>query len=328
MSNRKHLRGPRALYGRLTFLSALTLLVAAPTFAQDTPAADDEPAAANAPDATAADASADEATDTAAEVTATDAPSPEDAGEAPVELERDTSDRRPIFLVTEMTVEEGVAISADAARDALAARFGRFRDKLDVRSFGEVKATIDQQALSALLGGEAADLDKLGGYVDADRVVFGRVHKVGDITEVSVRVFNVRESAMEIVMSRRIKAGAADSLVLTAVDGLADRLAAWSLTTYGNDAPSAEFEAMKKKTVRRKKAKDEPEVASADASPWSFMGVGGAGLAGVGLGTIVAGAAMIAVDSQKEAIAPTIVMASGGAVFLGGMTLVIIDGIE
>src|SRR5690606_25311299 len=103
---------------------------------------------------------------------------------------------------------------------------------LDVRSLAEVKATLDQQGLNQLLGGEGEGLEKLGAYVDADRVVFGRISKAGGVTEVSVRVFHVKEGVMELAVSRRIRAGAPDSLVLSVVDALADRLTVWALDTY------------------------------------------------------------------------------------------------
>lgn len=321
MPDRKLVRGPGPLRGCLTLAA---LLVALPATAQSGPAADEEEATE-----VDADADAEAAADAPAEDDDADAPtlSPDDAGEPPADLDRAEGDARPVFLVTEIVVADGVEMDAEGARDALAARFGRFKDKLDVRSLSEVKSTMDQQALAALLGGETTELEKLGDYVDADRVVFGRIHKVGEVTEVSVNVFNVRETAMEVSMSRRIKAGAADSLVLTAVDGLADRLVAWALTSYADAKPSEKFAAMKNKKVQRKK-KPEETAEPAAATPWSFMGVGGAAIAGLGLGTVGAGAALIATDPQKEVVLPTILMATGGVVFLGGTTIVFIDGLE
>lgn len=83
---------------------------------------------------------------------------------------------RPVFLVTDVLVGEGVGIEPEAARDLLAARFGRLRDKLEVRSLSEVKSTLDHEGLATLLGKEDTDLFKVADYVDVDRLVFGRIH--------------------------------------------------------------------------------------------------------------------------------------------------------
>lgn len=235
---------------------------------------------------------------------------------------------RPSFLVTEIAVGEGVGIEPDAARDALAARFGRLRGKLDVRSYSEVKTALDQQALLQLLGEEAADLGEVGGYVDVDRIVFGRIHKVGGVTEVSVRVFHVREASMELAMSRRIAPGRDDSLVLAVLDSLADRLAVWAMTTYGDAEPSGEFAKLKGKKPTRRTGDDVALAPPPPGSPWTFMGVSGGGLAGLGLGVIGVGAALTTLDPKPDMAANLAVMGAGTAMFLGGTALVLVDGLE
>lgn len=311
MPHRVHVRGSRALHRGLSPLplALVVALAASPAFA-------DEPAAV----------SAEPLVDGAVEHSA-DAPEAPSSSTGPfVTFDPDGSEPRPVFLVTEIIVEEGVGISSDAARDALAARFGRLRDKLDVRSLGEVRATLDQQALRQLLGGEAEDLEKLADYVDADRVVFGRIHKVGDVIEVSVRVFHVPEGAMEVAMSRRLRAASADSLVLGVVDALADRLTVWALDTYGDATPSAKFAELQKKKVTPRGGGG--AVEGERSNPWSFMGVGGGALATAGLGAVAVGATMVATSPEPDVVVPTIVMGAGAATFLGGMALVIIDGLE
>lgn len=248
----------------------------------------------------------------------------EDGGPTNEQPGEDASER-PVFLVTDIVVGEGVGISGEAARDALAGRFGRLRDKLDVRSLGEVKATLDQQALNQLLGEESGQLEDLGRYLDVDRVVFGRIHQVGGVTEVGVRVFNIKDGAMEMAMSRRLQAGAPGSLVLSVVDSLADRLAVWALSTYGDAAPSDQFAAMKKKKVGQG---DRGGVSSKAASPWSLLGVGGSAIAGLGLGAVAVGATLVSADPLHDALVPGIIMGAGAATFLGGVGLVVFDGVE
>jgi hypothetical protein len=299
-------RGLRAV--ALSALGALAL-VAAPAVAEDEAPAD-EAAAAGEPDA--ADAAAPDA--------------------APAERDR------PIFLVTEIIVDDEVKLEADAARDALALRFGRLKDRIDVRSLGEVKSSLDQAGITQLLGGETDELAKLGEYVEVDRIVFGRIHKVGDVTEVSVRVFNTSDTSMEVAMSRRMRAEAPESMVLTAVDSMADRLAAWAITSYGLDAPSEKADALAKKTLgglkkkkaARKKAEEAaaPTEAAAPADPWGFLGISGGAIAGLGAGVVGVGAAMITLDQKGEVLVPSIVMGAGGLLFVGGVTAVIVDGLE
>lgn len=326
-----HLR--RSLTPRVASAAFLFVtLLASPAFAQapaEAPeptaapeAADDDESAAT-PEAVEADAAGDVSAD-AAEDTGEIPTAPEAKGGVPAGFDPEAPEGRPVFLVTDIIVEDGVGISSEGARDALAARFGRMRDKIDVRSLSEVKATLDQQGLNQLLGGEGDGLQKLGDYVDADRVVFGRIHKVGGVTEVAVRVFNVREGVMEMAMSRRLKAGANDALVLSIVDALADRLTVWALNTYGDAAPSSKFAEMQGKKVN----KGGGAGASAGDSPWSFLGVGGGALAGVGLGAVAVGATIVSADPLHDALMPSIVIGAGAATFLGGMTLVVLDGME
>lgn len=326
MSYRVHVRGPSYLRRPVAsplFLAVLLLSPAA--FAQEAGDAPEPTEAEATPSASRNEAVAAEADD-AAEDTAKDAPDASAAEGGVAETPEEGANERPVFLVMDVVVGEDVNISAEAARDALAGRFGRLRGKLEVRSLGEVKATLDQQALNQLLGGAGEGLEQLDRYVDADRVVYGRIHKVGDVTEVSVRVFNVREGVMEMAMSRRLLAGANDALVLSVVDALADRLTVWALNTYGDAAPSSKFAELQNKKVNKRGAAD--VAAPAPASPWTFLGVGGSALAGVGLGTVGIGAAMVSVDPEPDTVLTSVVMGAGAAAFLGGMTMVIIDGIE
>lgn len=230
---------------------------------------------------------------------------------------------KPVFLVTEIVVDDAVGMPPDAARDVLAARFGRLRDKLEVRSLSEVKSTLDQEALRALLGGDEEQLTDLASYVDVDRLVFGRIFQVGAITEVSVRVFNVREQAMEMAMSRRLPKDKDPSLVLTVVDRLADQLLVWALNSYSDASPSSKYEELKNKKVSMG-----PKVAPPPPSPWGLLGVSGGTLAGVGAGVLVGGGVMLAMDPKGDLVVPGALLGVGGAALIGGAALVVVDGLE
>ncbi|MFZ9888046.1 MAG: hypothetical protein ACO3JL_11135, partial [Myxococcota bacterium] len=158
---------------------------------------------------------------------------------------------RPSFFVTEVIVE-GESARSEGMRDALSARFGRLRHKLDVRSAGELRQALDHAALLQLLGDETEHLSKLSDYVDADRIVFGRVTTIGAVREVSVRVVDVREGSVEVAMARRLAGNVDDGMILAVLDALADRLVAWALTTYGDSAPSEAYERLAKQPVQRR----------------------------------------------------------------------------
>ena len=46
---------------------------------------------------------------------------------------------RPVFLVADVVVTDGVPIDKEAARDVLATRFGRLKGKIEVRSMAEAQ---------------------------------------------------------------------------------------------------------------------------------------------------------------------------------------------
>jgi hypothetical protein len=232
---------------------------------------------------------------------------------------------KPVFLVTEVVVDEGVAIDKDAARDALATRFGRIKDKLEVRSLGEVKTTLDRAAMAQMLGSGAtdADLAKIGEYVATDRLVFGRIANVSGVTEVQVKIFNAKEGVTEIALSRRLKAGAPPQLVLTLLDTLADGLLAFAIDTYTDGAPSEAFMKMKNKKLTPIKH-DEAEQAA--PSTWSMLGVVGGVVAGAGVGAGALGGYAMG-SGQGDQQTGIILLGAGAGALVVGSALVVIDGL-
>jgi len=194
---------------------------------------------------------------------------------------------KPVFLVTDVAVSDDAGIDRDAARDALATRFGRLKGKIEVRSMAEAKASIDAAALSQMLGDASEDqLSKLEEYVKVDRIVFGRIAKVAGVTEIQVRVFNVAEGVAEVGFARRLKKDASPTMVLTLLDTLADSLLAWTLNTYTDGARSAEAEALAQKKFVKKNPNAEAPATSSGGERFSWLGaVGGAGL-GLGVGAV------------------------------------------
>ena len=228
---------------------------------------------------------------------------------------------RPVFLVTEISVDEGVAVDRDAARDALAPRFGRLKDKLEVRSCGEVQSTMSRAALAQLVGGARGDDDLAGlqAYVDVDRVVFGRISKIGGVTEVQVRVFNVKEGVTEVGMSRRLKEGAAPQLVLTLLDSLADALVAWALDSYTDGTPSARFVELQNQKIQHA----EPEAAP--PAPLGAMAVAGGVAVGAGALLAVAGGMGLAGTSFPSPAAAPVELGVGIAAVVAGGVLIGVD---
>lgn len=230
---------------------------------------------------------------------------------------------RPVFLVTEVDVAEGVPLDKDAARDTLSIRFGRLRDKVEVRSFGEVKSSLDKAALMQMLGDAAAEeIARLGEYVAVDRIVHGRIHVVGDVIEVQARLFNTREGVTELALARRLKSSAPPQLMLTLIDSIADGLLAFVLDTYTDGAPSAGFAAL-----AQRKLDHAPRVVPPAPTPWSALGLVGAGLGGAGI--VGAGIGVVSLAATPSPPDTALPMALGGAgAALVGAGLLVVDGLS
>jgi hypothetical protein len=239
----------------------------------------------------------------------------------PVEVEK------VVFLVTDVVVADGIAIDKEAARDALANRFGRLKDKIEVRSLAEVKTTLDRAAMAQMLGSSASDEEvaKIGEYVQVDRLIFGRIHQVAGVTEVQVKLFNAKEGVTEMALSRRLKAGAPPQLVLTLLDSLADGMLSWVLDTYTDGAPSAGFAALKNKKIVRA---EKPVAGAGEAGGMGMLGVVGGVVAGTGVGIATVGGIALAEGGNQAADLPVILAASGAGAVLLGTALIIIDGVN
>jgi hypothetical protein len=234
-------------------------------------------------------------------------------------------DAKPVFLVTDVVVDEGAGIDKEAARDALANRFGRLREKIEVRSLAEVKTTMDRAAVAQMLGSSSSDdeIGKIGDYVAVDRLVFGRIAQVAGVTEVQVKIFNTKEGVTEIGLSRRLKAGAPPQLVLTLLDTLADGLLAFVIDTYTDGVPDAKFAALKNKKIERRA----PEEPAAPGSPWGMLGVVGGSIAGAGVGIATLGGIALAEEGNQGGSLPLILAGAGAGAVIVGTGLVIIDGL-
>jgi hypothetical protein len=231
---------------------------------------------------------------------------------------------KPVFLVTQVVVDEGIDVDPVAARDALAVRFGRLKDNIEVRSLAEAKAGLDAAALAQLLGSDDDDgsaLQAMEAYVDVDRVVFGHIAKVGGVVEVQVKVFRVQEGVTEVAFARRLKAGASSTMVLTLLDSLADALLAWTLQTLTEARPSvaARTLANKKLTPRTEIVDERP----ARTLPAWLGTVGAVGL-GAGVGVVATGLIGVAARQGNFTIGDGTVLVIGGVMgVMGGVVVVV-----
>jgi hypothetical protein len=228
------------------------------------------------------------------------------------------AEARPVFLVTDVVVADDVPIEKDTARDVLATRFGRLKDKLEVRSMAEVRASVDNAAFQQLLGSEdEADLSKIENYVKVDRLVLGRIAMVAGVVDVQVKVFNVREGVVEVGFARRLGKGADRTLILTLLDGLADSLLAWTINTYTDGSMSAEATKLASKKLTKKA---DPAAASSSSSPWSALGAVGGGVLGAGL--VATGLGAYNTFSTTDGASTTNI-----ATFAGGAAAVVVGGV-
>lgn len=231
------------------------------------------------------------------------------------------SEGKPVFLVTEIVVGEGVGVDKDAARDVLANRFGRLKDKIEVRSLAEVKSTLDRAAMAQMLGTSESDGDlaKISEYVVVDRLVFGRITQVAGVVEVQVKIFNTKDGVTEAGYSRRLKAGAPPQLILTLLDTLADSLLAFAVDAYTDAQPDAKFLALKDKKLS-------PPTAAVAASPWSMLGVVGGVVAGAGVGAGALGGYVLG-SGQGDATMGMVLAGAGAGAAVVGTGLIVIDGL-
>jgi hypothetical protein len=232
-------------------------------------------------------------------------------------------DAKPIFLVTDVVVDDEAGIDKEAARDALATRFGRLRDKVEVRSLAEVKTTLDRAAMSQMLGSSGSDdeIAKIGDYVTVDRLVFGRIQMVAGVTEVQAKIFNTKEGVTEIGLSRRLKAGAPPALVLTLLDSLADGLLGFVVDTYTDGVESSAFAALKNKKIAL------PAKAPPAGGSIGMLAVVGGVVAGAGAGVAAVGGIGLGQDGDQAGDLPIILAASGAGAVLVGTALIVVDGV-
>jgi hypothetical protein len=236
------------------------------------------------------------------------------------------SDAKPVFLVTDVVVADDVGIDREVARDVLATRFGRIKDKIEVRSMAEAKAGMDAAALAQLLGeGDDDALAKVEQYVQVDRIVFGRIAKVAGVIDLQVKVFNVKESVTEVGFARRLAAGAPPSMVLTLLDTLADSLLAWTLNTYTDGSRSASAEKLAGKKLTPKKDGAEVPAPAPSGSRFSWLGtVGGLGL-GLGAGAAAAAGYSALENDGVVGETETALLITGGVVGALGAGVLVVD---
>lgn len=228
---------------------------------------------------------------------------------------------RPVFLVTDVVVGDGVPIEKDVARDSLATRFGRLKNLIEVRSMAEARATLNAAAVAQLLGGESdQELAQIEKYMQVDRLVLGRLSAVGGVVDLQVKVFNVREGITEVAFARRLGSNADRAMVLALLDGLADNLLAWTIEHYADAGPSTEAAALKARKLGKKSA---PATASS-SSPWSTTGVVGGASAGLGAGVLGVGLYSAFADGDVSGVDIGLV-AGGGIALVLGATAVSVD---
>jgi hypothetical protein len=235
---------------------------------------------------------------------------------------------KPVFLVTDVVVGDGLPIEKDTARDVLATRFGRIKDKLDVRSMAEARASVDAAALAQLMGGGSdEDMARIENYMQVDRLVLGRVSSIGGVVDLQVKVFNVREGVTEVGFARRLGKNADRTMVLTMLDTLADSLLAWTIQTYTDGAPSTAAQGLKNKKLARK---PEPEALASSSSPWSGTGVLGGVVAGAGAGLLGVGLYEAFADNDVSNLDIGLLAAGGAALLVGGsaVTVDLVNGVE
>jgi hypothetical protein len=227
---------------------------------------------------------------------------------------------RPVVLVTDVVVVGEGPIGVEAATATLTRRFARLNEVLEVRSMVDARAKLDAAAVDQMMGSDDDGLAVTGKYLQVSRLVLTRIAVIGGITEVQMRLFNTEDASTEVAFGRRIRAGTDPSLVLAALDVLADRMAVWLIDAYGDGGPSEAFEALANKKLTPKDKAGAP-------TKFGWLGLAGGLIAGAGLGAIGGGITAGVVDSSFDTVDIAAVGVGGVALLLGG-TAVIVDAGE
>lgn len=220
------------------------------------------------------------------------------------------------LFAAEYHLDAEAPVDAATANSILSARMSRLGKVFQLVTAEEARRAMDQAALEQMLGVEQdmATLTRLGQQIQADRLIFGHMGKVGETYVAILTLYDLQAGVVEKRVAGTFR-GPQD-LAVNRLNEQADQVLAYLLDTYAPDR----VDRGRKVAVRLGKKK----TAEVEPERWrpGWQHMAGAGLVGLGAGLAAGGAiAHATLAPQGDWTVPAILYGTGGAVAVGGVLL-------
>ncbi|MFH1808479.1 MAG: hypothetical protein ABIJ09_07035 [Pseudomonadota bacterium] len=223
------------------------------------------------------------------------------------------------LFVGDYEAAAGAPLDAGTANEILAARMSRLGEVFSLVTKEEVRKVLDYEAVKQLIGTEddAAGLVQLGETIRADRLLYGRIGKVGETYVATLTLLDLQSGVVEKRVAGTFK-GAQD-LAITRLNEHADQMLAYLVMSYAPD---------KVQKTRRVAVKlgTEPPVPEPgpDAGAMGWRTPTGAAFAGLGLG-LAAGAGTVHALTYDQITpwVPVALYGAGGVLVVTGAALML-----
>jgi len=225
------------------------------------------------------------------------------------------------LYVTQYDVGEQSPTDAATANDIVAARMGRLAGVFSLVTQEEVQKILSHEALKQMLGNEqsAEALIKIGETISADRLVAGRMNRVGETYVATLTLFDLRTGVVEKRVAGTFK-GQAD-LAITRLNEQSDQMLAYLLLSYAPD------QVQRDRAVAVKVGKPQPTKKTSGGLP--LLRMGGAALVGLGAGVAIGGGVSQAIGVPDAYLwVPLSMYAAGGLLAAGGAALALLPSGE
>ncbi|MBN2360059.1 MAG: hypothetical protein JXR83_11455 [Deltaproteobacteria bacterium] len=225
------------------------------------------------------------------------------------------------LYVAQYDVGEQCPIEATTANDIVAARMGRLGEVFSLVTHEEVQKVLSHEALQQMLGNEssAETLINIGETIAADRLVAGRMHRVGETFVATLTLFDLRTGVVEKRVAGTFK-GQAD-LAIARLNEQSDQMLAFLLLSYAPD------KIQRDRAVAVKIGKPKPTKRA--GGDWPALKMGGAALVGLGVGVAAGGGVSQALGVDDAYLwVPLSMYATGGLLAATGVALALLPSAE
>lgn len=225
------------------------------------------------------------------------------------------------LFVSDYDIVEDSPIDGKTANEILATRMGRLGPVFDFVTTEQVRQALDLSALQQLLGSDVGPeaLVNLGENIQADRLIYGHMGRVGDTFVATLTLYNLSTGVVEKRIAGTFQ-GAKD-LAITRLNEQADQMLAHLLKNYAPDQLNKKRRVAVNLGGRKgnlKKAAPKDMATGLQVVGYSAMALG------LGLG---AGASLVQAASgpDLDLAVPISIYVGAGALVVGGAALTLWD---